>query len=141
MRPGRSKPFEWSVSWRSEVEMQQIKICEKCGRQFFPGRFTPYQKYCKVCKGKTSRVAKKVMIPDDVIGMYTIGGKTGIFCNRLYHHIGGERYWCYGKGFYRKLNNLMVMKNGKEVGYLSDVKKVLKKVLKGEMDEKVLVEK
>ena len=116
-----------------------LKICDKCGRQYFPNKFTPYQRYCRICKGKSSRVERKLIIPDDVKGLYITGGKAEWWFGRMYEHVGGEQYWAYGKGFYRPMSSQMVMKAGEEIGILSDIKEELKKVLKGELDEKVLV--
>lgn len=121
--------------------MNLLKICDKCGRQYFPSKFTPYQRYCKICKGKPSKVERKLTIPDEVRGLYMTGGKKQYWLGKLYHHIGGKEYYVYGKGFYSERGSLIVMKDGKEIGFLGDVKEKLKKILEGKLDEKILVER
>ena len=72
------------------------------------------------------------------------GGRKEYWFGKKYMHVGGKQYWVYGKGFYsawgEKTNSLMVMRDGKEIGLLKDVKDRLKKILEGKLSEEVLVE-
>jgi len=119
--------------------MSRLKTCENCGRQFLHGKHQPYQKYCKVCKGKRTKIARAVIVPNDAIGLYIVGGKQGFMLGRLYRHLGGTQYWSYGKGFYRAWKSRILMKDGKEIGDIDKLKNKLKRVLKGKLDEKDLV--
>ena len=37
-----------------------IKICEKCGKEFEPSKYTPYQKYCPDCVKKSGDTPEPV---------------------------------------------------------------------------------
>ena len=49
-----------------------VKTCEKCKKEFEPGRFTPYQKYCSDCSGKRNGEKK----PDKLDVVCETCGKT-----------------------------------------------------------------
>jgi hypothetical protein len=57
----------YEVSGKERLRVQvindrSIKSCQKCGEEFIPNKFTPYQKYCRNCGSHTPKPAREEVI-------------------------------------------------------------------------------
>lgn len=56
----------WDVQGNKRIQVtafveKVVKTCEKCGKEFEPSKFTPYQKFCKDCKSNKEKKASVVV--------------------------------------------------------------------------------
>ena len=105
-----------------------MKECERCGEDFLPNRFTPYQKYCGKCKGKKSK-SKTAQRHIHLIGK---AKPNRMLVARNWEGNPEAVYWIYGDGYYHIMpdKTYTIYKDGKPVGVVTDphVKKLLREV-------------